>query len=205
MLARAEGVAAYNGYAPFARALAYCPLPVVAAMKGHAFGAGLMFGLYADVPVLSERSIYAANFLQYGMAPYMGATYLLRSRLGPALGSEMLLTARGYRGSELRSRGASVLVVGHDDVISTATAIANRIATAPRRPLELVKQQLAAQTIADADAAMAAELEPHHTALGLPFVRERAAAAYGPPATRIADISPAALGLRFPGRDGEDQ
>src|SRR5437660_193692 len=66
VLARAEGVAAYNGYAPFARALAYCPLPVVAAMKGHAFGAGLMFGLYADVPVLSERSIYAANFLQYG-------------------------------------------------------------------------------------------------------------------------------------------
>jgi 4-carboxy-3-alkylbut-2-enoyl-[acp] decarboxylase len=205
VLARAEDVPAQSGYEPFARALAHCPLPVVAAMKGHAFGAGLVFGLYADVPVLSERSIYSANFLQYGMAPYMGATYVLRSRLGAALGSEMLLTARGYRGSELRSRGASVLVVRHDDVISTATAIASRIATAPRRPLELVKQQLAARTIADGDAAMAAEFEPHHIALGLPFVRERAATAYGPPAPYVADISPACVELRYPGRDGEGQ
>ncbi|MBO0879087.1 MAG: enoyl-CoA hydratase/isomerase family protein [Mycobacterium sp.] len=205
VLARAEEVPAHSGYEPFARALAHSPLPVVAAMNGHAFGAGLVFGLYADVPVLSERSVYSANFLQYGMAPYMGATYILRSRLGAVLGSEMLLTARGYRGSELRSRGASVLVVGHNDVISTATAIANRIAAAPRRPLELVKQQLAARTIADADAAMATELEPHHIALGLPFVRERAAASYGPPTPYVADMPPACLGLRFPGRDGEVQ
>jgi polyketide biosynthesis enoyl-CoA hydratase PksI len=46
----------------FYRALLDCPLPVVAAMQGHALGGGLVFGLYADVVVLSEESLYGANF-----------------------------------------------------------------------------------------------------------------------------------------------
>jgi polyketide biosynthesis enoyl-CoA hydratase PksI len=177
-----EGGLSHDDYEPFARSFPRCPLPVVAAMNGHAVGGGLVFGLYADVPVLSERSIYAANFLQYGMAPYIGTTHVIPSRLGEALGAEMILTAQGYRGSELRRRGASVLVVRHDQVMETAMAMARQIAVAPRRSLELVKQQLAARSLAATDAAMAAELDPHLTTAALPYVTDLAVAGYGPPA-----------------------
>ena len=186
-LLNVEGGLSHEDYEPFARSFPHCPLPVVSAMNGHAIGGGLVFGLYADVPVLSERSIYAANFLQYGMAPYVGATEVIPARLGEALGSEMILTARGYRGSELRSRGASVLVVPHSEVLETACALARRIAQAPRPSLELVKKQLSARLLSATDAAMQAELEPHLATASLQYVRDLARSGYGPPApSRVA-------------------
>jgi polyketide biosynthesis enoyl-CoA hydratase PksI len=177
-----DGDLALDDYEPFARAFARCPLPVVAAMGGHALGGGLVFGLYADVPVLSERSVYAANFLQYAVAPYVGATHVLPLRLGSALAAEMLLTARGYRGAELRQRGAGVLVVQHPQVLARALSIAQRIAQAPRVALELLKRQTSARLLADTDLAMDREREPHLASRQQAEVRQRAADGYGPPA-----------------------
>jgi polyketide biosynthesis enoyl-CoA hydratase PksI len=186
-----DGDLALDDYEPFARAFARCPLPVVAAMGGHAIGGGLVFGLYADVPVLSERSVYAANFLQYAIAPYVGATHVLPLRLGSALAAEMLLTARAYRGAELRQRGAGVLVVHHPQVLPRALSIAQRIAQAPRVALELLKRQTSAQLLADTGLAMEREREPHLASRQQAEVRQRAADGYGPP-------SPSAL--HAPGR-----
>lgn len=81
----------------FFRVFARCPLPVVAAVQGHAIGGGLVLALYADLAVFSERSVYAANFMRYGFTPGMGATHLLPARFGHQLGTEMLYTARNHR------------------------------------------------------------------------------------------------------------
>jgi polyketide biosynthesis enoyl-CoA hydratase PksI len=179
--------------APFGQVFARCPVPVVSAVRGHAIGGGLITALYADLAVLSERSVYAANFLQYGLAPYLGVTHVLPLRLGSALGTEMLLTARSYRGAELRARGAALPVVAHDEVEPHAIALAQRIAQAPRRSLELVKGQLAGALLADADAAMRRELGPHRASTTLTEVKERANAAFGPPgASRYSSGLPAA-------------
>ncbi|WP_020673007.1 polyketide synthase [Amycolatopsis nigrescens] len=146
---------------PYVRAFLHCPLPVVAAMQGHAIGGGLTQGLYADVQVLSERSHYAANYLNYGLVPEYGTTWLLPEKLGPVLGAEMLYTARGYRGAELRARSAPVRVTAHEQVLPEALELARGIARAPRPALELLKRQLAAQTLARSDEAIAAETGPH--------------------------------------------
>lgn len=175
-------------YEPFARAFLHCTLPVVTAMSGHSIGGGLVFGLYADVPVLSERSVYAANFLQYGMAPYVGATHIIPSRLGETLGAELLFTAHGYRGWQLRERGASVTIVPHEKVRPTALRLAERIAESPRASLVLLKQQLAARMLAATDVAMQDELEPHLAARALDVVPELAVLRYGPP-TPVGDRS----------------
>lgn len=149
---------------PFVRAFLHCPVPVVAAVRGHAVGGGLVQGLYADLPILSERSVYAANFLRFGLAPGYGTTWVLPHRLGSVLGTELLLTARGYRGAELRDRGAPVRIVRHDEVEPLALAEAERIAQAPRDALRLLKSQLAARTRAASDATAAVEREPHERA-----------------------------------------
>lgn len=161
------------------RAPLRCPLPVVAAMRGHAIGGGLMFGLYADIPVLSERSVYTANFLGYGFMPCMGATWLLPHRLGPALGAEVLLGANTFRGRELRERGAPLHVVPHDAVETTAAALAVRIAAAPRRTLECAKASLAATWRAESDRAFKREVAGHLETLSLPTVRQAVATGYG--------------------------
>ncbi|MFE5518638.1 polyketide synthase [Streptomyces virginiae] len=170
----------------FFRVLARCPLPVVAAVQGHAIGGGLVLALYADLAVFSERSVYAANFMRYGFTPGMGATHILPARFGHQLGTEMLYTARNHRGAELRERGAPVRVVAHDDVASTAHALAAGIANAPRASLELLKQDLAAPLLAATDAAIEREAAMHRTTFRLPEVMDRIVDGYG------------AAGLRHP-------
>ncbi|MDN3354264.1 polyketide synthase [Actinomadura sp. DC4] len=166
---------------PFMRAFPHCPLPVVSAMRGHALGGGLTQGLYADVPVLSERSVYAANFANYGLAPEYGTTWLLPERLGSTLGAEMLLTARGYRGAELRARSAPVRIVPHDEVLPVALGLAEGIARAPRRTLELLKAQLAGRMLRASDAATAIEIPRHEEAWESPDRRRLVAERYGRP------------------------
>jgi polyketide biosynthesis enoyl-CoA hydratase PksI len=156
-----------------------CPLPVVAAMRGHAIGGGLLFGLYADVAVLSERSVYSANFLNYGLMPCMGATWVLPGRLGPTLGTEVLLGGARFRGRELRDRGAPVPVVAHDEVEPAAAGLAARIAAAPRRALEYAKAALAATWRQDADSAFNREVGGHLDTLAQPQVRRSVATRYG--------------------------
>lgn len=155
------------------RAPARCAVPVVAAMRGHAFGGGLLLGLYADVVVLSERSVYSTPFLQHGFTPVEGATFAMRTRLGDLLGTEMMLTARPYQGGELRRRSAPVHVVEHDRVEPVAMEIASTVAGAPRPVLELLKRHLAAPMLDASGQAMADELDMCETALGLPNRRER--------------------------------
>jgi polyketide biosynthesis enoyl-CoA hydratase PksI len=160
------------------RAPLRCPLPVVAAMRGHAIGGGLLFGLYADVPVLSERSVYVANFLGYGFLPCMGATWVLPHRLGAVLGAEVLLGAARHHGWQLRERGAPVPVVAHDDVEAYAHQLAAQMARAPRRTLEHAKAVLAASARQASDAAFALEVAPHLETLREPGVRHAVADGY---------------------------
>lgn len=156
-----------------------CPLPVVAAMRGHAIGGGLVFGLYADVAVLSERSVYTANFLNYGLMPCMGSTWVLPARLGHALGTEMLLGAARFRGKQLRERAAPVPVVAHDAVEPEAAGLATRIAGAPRKALEYAKAALAATCRVAADDAFKRETHGHLDTLAQPAVRHLVTTRYG--------------------------
>jgi polyketide biosynthesis enoyl-CoA hydratase PksI len=127
----------------FVRAPIDCPVPVVASVQGHAMGGGLLLALNADIAVFSERSKYAANFITYGFTPGGGASATIPNAMGTTLAAEMLLTGGGYRGRELKDRGAQILVVGHHDVPNRSRAIALQIAQAPRHPLVLLKRQLA--------------------------------------------------------------
>ncbi|RII13436.1 putative polyketide biosynthesis enoyl-CoA isomerase PksI [Streptomyces sp. YIM 130001] len=163
----------------FFRVFARCPLPVIASVQGHAIGGGLVLALYADFAVFSERSVYAGNFMKYGFTPGMGASHLFPSRFGRELGTEMLFTARNYRGAELRERGAPVRIVPHQDVPGTARELARSMTGAPRASIELLKRELAVPLLAATDEAVAREADLHRTSFRLPEVMERIVGAYG--------------------------
>ena len=158
-----------------------CPVPVVAAIRGHAIGGGLLLGLYADLAVWSERSVYAANFMAYGFTPGVGATALLPARLGAVLGTEMLLTGRSYRGRELRQRGVPYRIVAHDLVESTARELATRTARAPQRSLRLLKGHLRADLRRATDEVLGPELRMQAVTFALPEVATRITDSYPPP------------------------
>jgi polyketide biosynthesis enoyl-CoA hydratase PksI len=165
----------------FFRIFLRCPVPVVAAVQGHAFGGGLLLALYADLAVFSRRSVYAANFMRYGFTPGMGATHLLPHRLGSVLGAELLYTGHNYRGAQLQERGAPLRVVDHDRVPEVAGELARSTARAPRASLELLKRELSGPLLAATDTAIAHEALMHRTSFIQPDVVARISSGYGDP------------------------
>jgi malonyl CoA-acyl carrier protein transacylase len=119
-----------------------CPIPVIAAIEGHALGGGFAIGLYADLLVLSQESFYASNFLKYGFIPGAGAIFILLKKLGLELGKEMVYTACNYRGEELEKRGVPFPVLPRKEVLKFARKIANEIAEKPRLSLVTLKKYL---------------------------------------------------------------
>lgn len=158
---------------PLYRMFLDCPLPVIAAMQGHALGGGLAIGLFADLIVLAEESVYSANFMRYGFTPGMGATLVVPEKFGPVLGTEMLLSANGYQGAELARRGAGAVVARRKDVIPKALQLASDLAAKPRLSLELLKRHLAAPLAAKLPATVQAELAMHQVTFAQPEVRGR--------------------------------
>jgi polyketide biosynthesis enoyl-CoA hydratase PksI len=117
-----------------------CEIPVVAAIQGHAIGGGLVFGAYADVIVMAEECLYSTNFMQYGITPGIGATWVIPRKFGNTLGWEMLLTAKNYFGRELRERGAPVRIVAKAEVVELALSLAREIADKPLVSLRELKR-----------------------------------------------------------------
>jgi len=123
------------------RILLDCSQPTIAAMHGHALGGGLTFGLYADVTLLAEHAYYSANFMEHGLTPGVGTTYILPKKLGATLGAEMMLTANRYQGRDLKARGAPLEVLDKGAVLPRALSIAREMAKHPVPQLKLLKRR----------------------------------------------------------------
>lgn len=164
---------------PLYRLFLDCPVPVLAAMQGHALGGGLIMGLFADIVILAEESLYSANFMKYGFTPGMGATLVLPEKLGSALATEMLFTAGGYHGGQLRERGVSFPVCRRAEVIPTAMHIATQIAEKPEISLKLLKKRMTARLVQQLPQTIQEELRMHEQSFAQPEVRQRIERLFG--------------------------
>jgi acyl transferase domain-containing protein/acyl carrier protein len=150
------------------RGLLEFEVPVICAMQGHAFGGGLVFGLYGDIVLMSEESTYTANFMKYGFTPGMGATYIMGEKLGNQLATEMMYTARLVKGEEIKRRGASIIVT--KDVLKEALQVARELSTRSRLTLEVLKQKMARHTLALLATHIPEEVQMHERTMHTPEV-----------------------------------
>jgi len=81
------------------------PLPVIAAVDGPAFGAGMSLVLVADFVLASTRARMAMSFVRIGLLPDMAGLYLLPRLVGLAAAKELILTGRTLGADEARSMG----------------------------------------------------------------------------------------------------
>ncbi len=143
------------------RVLLDIPIPVIAAMEGHAIGGGLAVGLCADLIVAARESHYSCNFMNYGFTPGVGTTRLLEYTLGPALAHEMLLTGRSFKGAHFARRGAFNHVLPRAEVFATAMDLAARTAEKPRVALGALKLALSSRKREIFEAARSVEILMH--------------------------------------------
>lgn len=118
------------------------PIPVIAAMEGHAVGGGFALGLCADIILIAKNSRYGCNFMNMGFTPGMGTTKLLENVLSPAIAHELLYTGELKKGKEFTNKGTFNEILPKEEVFPKAMAIAERIAEKPKTSLELLKKIL---------------------------------------------------------------
>jgi len=115
------------------------PVPMIAAMEGHAVGGGLALGLCCDVVLLVRQSRYGCSFINMGFTPGMGTTRLLQHAVGEYVAAEMMLGGQLFKGSRLERFPAINYVLPRDEVWPRALQVARRMAEKPRAALEMLK------------------------------------------------------------------
>lgn len=128
-------------HALFARVLTL-PMPVVAAVNGHAFGAGAMLAVCADVVVMrADRGFWSLPEVHLGMPFTRGMASLIRARLG-ATAAEAMFTGRRYGGVDAVAGGFAVEAPAADALVSRATEIAAERAGTSGAALAQIKRDL---------------------------------------------------------------
>ena len=141
------------------RALVEVPVPVVAAVRGWAAGAGMSLALAADVAVGGASTKLRPAYPAIGLSPDGGLTWTLPRAVGPARARHILFADQVLTADEALSLGLVAMVVPDDDVAAEAEALARRLADGPVRALGRTKQLLAASADRDLGAQLDAEAD----------------------------------------------
>jgi enoyl-CoA hydratase len=163
----------YEGFLRLSR----CPLPTLAAVNGAAVGAGLNMALSCDVRLAAESARFDTRFLQLGIHPGGGYTWMLRRIAGV-----QATMAAGVFGDVLDGREAErVGLVWRchpaDELLGAAQAMAAKAAAAPRELARRVKATIADMaSIDDHAAAVERELTDQLWSMDQPAFAERLAA-----------------------------
>lgn len=103
----------------------------VAAVRGHAYGAGLQLALACDFRVFAEGTKVGLVETRYGLLPDMGATVRLPRIVGESRARELILLGEVIDAEEALRIGLANRVVGDEDLDAAAASLAARLAAQP--------------------------------------------------------------------------
>jgi enoyl-CoA hydratase/carnithine racemase len=109
------------------RSLALAAKPVVAAVRGHALGAGFQLALACDVRVVAADASFGLLEARYGLIPDLGGLWHLAREVGPARAKELAWSARTIDAAEADRLGLIARIVAPEDVDAEAEAIARSL------------------------------------------------------------------------------
>lgn len=119
------------------RALVACPVPVIAAVNGAAFGGGTEMALCADFAYAASTARFALTEVTLGIMPGAGGTQNLPRAVGERRAKEIILTGRPFTAAEALDWGMLNRVCSPDalmkDVLDTAQRIAENAPISTRQ------------------------------------------------------------------------
>jgi len=123
-------------YMPMLTRLRTMPKPVIAAMNGPAVGIGASYALACDIRIATPEAYILEAFVNIGLAPDGGVSWLLPRLAGTGIAYEMFFTGKPLQAADAYRLG-----------------VVNRLVPADR--LETEVRELAAQLVAQPRGAMA--------------------------------------------------
>ncbi len=134
------GEALEKGFNPLMEALFDLAVPVVAAVNGPAVGAGCSIALAADVVIAARSAYFLQAFVNIGLVPDAGATWLLPRLAGRARAIEMMMLGERVSASQAREWGLISRAVEDEHLASEAVLLATNLAQGPTVALGLIRK-----------------------------------------------------------------
>lgn len=129
-------LSAWNAFFDAARALAGCPVPVAAAIAGHAPAGGCVLALCCDYRVMADGPYrIGLNETQVGLVAPEGIQALLSRVVGPHRSERLLVSGALIDASEAQAIGLVDELTGIDDVPTRARVWLDALLQLPRAPV----------------------------------------------------------------------
>jgi enoyl-CoA hydratase len=135
-------------------AVASAAVPTIAAVNGPAVGAGLNLALACDLRLVGPAAFFDARFLQLGIHPGGGMTWLAQRTVGAQTAAAMALFGEPLDAQEAVRTGLAYRLIevdgdprspaAHEAVVAAAVDLARRAAAAPRDLVVATKAALRA-------------------------------------------------------------
>jgi 2-(1,2-epoxy-1,2-dihydrophenyl)acetyl-CoA isomerase len=129
-----------NEYMPMLMRLRTMPKPVIAAMNGPAVGIGASYALACDIRIATPEAYLLEAFINIGLAPDGGVSWLLPRLAGTGVAYEMFFTGRPLSAADAHRLGVVNRVVPQERFEQEVRELAAQIASQPRQALAAAKR-----------------------------------------------------------------
>ena len=129
-----------NEYMPMLTRLRTMPKPVIAAMNGPAIGIGASFALACDIRIATPESYLLEAFVNIGLAPDGGVSWLLPRLAGTGIAYEMFFTGKPLSAADAHRLGVINRLVPADRLEQEVRELAGQLAAQPRGALAGAKR-----------------------------------------------------------------
>jgi len=175
------GASLMDTYHPLLQELAALEMPIVSAVNGVAAGAGMSLAISADIVLAAESAYFLQAFINIGLVPDAGSTFILPRLIGTARARAMMMLGEKVSAKTALEWGMIYNVVADDALLETATALAKKLAKGPTKSLSNIRKLMAAssgnsfseQLYAEAQAQRAAGQTSDSTEGVLAFLEKR--------------------------------
>src|SRR5712664_3785864 len=129
-----------NEYMPMLTRLRTMPKPVIAAMNGPAVGIGASYALACDIRIATPEAYLLEAFVNIGLAPDGGVSWLLPRLAGTGVAYEMFFTGKPLSATDAHRLGIINRLVPADRLEAEVRELAAQLVSQPRQALAAAKR-----------------------------------------------------------------
>ena len=153
-----------NHYNPAISQLIRANVPVICAVNGPAAGVGCSLALAADFTIAGRSAYFLQAFVNIGLVPDGGSTWLLARAIGRARATRMMMLGEKISGEQAEEWGLIYKCVEDADLMTEARALATKLANGPTVAYAQMKRNLATALDTNLQMVLLAEAEAQRLA-----------------------------------------
>jgi trans-2-decenoyl-[acyl-carrier protein] isomerase len=115
---------------------------VITSVSGAAAGAGVSLALGGDFMICADNAKFILAFVNLGLVPDTGATYLLAKAIGTARTMELAATGRPMKAEEAKELGLAYQITSKEELDEVTMAFAKKLAAGPLLSYKNIKKQI---------------------------------------------------------------